>query len=425
MTMFGYHHIHQFLIGRIMSGGMGIEGFDRPKYLSDQIWNKVTMQEIHPLGYWTRPDASGPFVAWHRMLPLESVGDRLVHTGKKYPYRDPVVIRNKFAEIRTNALANQIGTDTERDNLIRDTGNNARYNGLINDIFLSGELVGVIVNLLATIATDINTYNTNILAVDQAILNSHIGKVMVVMVNDINTAATTGNGTIIKSSEPAVFTWPVNTIGPITVKNTDPTNAYTGITQAKINNDGTISPAIMPNGTGVQQAAANIISILAAISQHMLNVMIDELIRTHPFYIDLYDNTASSFYPDSGFDSHRKDTVDDNSLSYYKKGEVWAARGAKTELVRVRVKSKTPLQMLGVQRYDTKLVRNIVFITQLHRVVRWYMRQALHNRGHPLVYNEDVAEEENTEYFNNEVYDKYEYTGPPVQDYSTTNTRLN
>ena len=62
-----------------------------------------------------------------------------------------------------------------------------------------------------------------------------------------------------------------------------------------------------------------------------------------------------------------------------------------------------------MDRFNTKLVRNIVWITQLQRVVRWHMRQALKNRSHPLVYNTDVVRQENTEYYNNQMYDSAEY----------------
>ena len=193
MTLLGFHYFHQDLLGRIMSGGMGIEGFDRPKYLSDQIWNKVALQEIHPIGHWENPDASGPFVAWHRQLPIHETGDGVVPSNEK----------------------------------------------------------------------------------------------------------------------------------------------------------------------------------------------------------------------------HWNEVEDDRSLSYYKNNDtLWAGRGAKTELVRVPVKSKDKLQLLGVQRYDTKLVRNIVWLTQLQRIVRWYLRQALHNRSHPLVYNVDVSNEDNTEYYNNQTYDINEFEGP-------------
>ena len=76
---------------------------------------------------------------------------------------------------------------------------------------------------------------------------------------------------------------------------------------------------------------------------------------------------------------------------------------------------KANKQQLGINRYDTKFVRNIVWLTQLQRIVRWYLRQALHNRSHPLVYNEDVAQGHNTEYYNNQVYDVNEFSGPSIQ----------
>jgi len=255
MTMFGFHYIHKFLIGRIMSGGMGIEGFDRPKYLSDQIWNKVAIQEIHPIGHWRRPDASGPFVAWHRMLPLQAIGD------------DMVKIHNP---LHPDSRANRIEAESR--------------------------------------------------------------------------------GNIFDSS---------------------PTRPY--------------GPSLPNEGFRIPPPRAD-------------------------------DSQPAIPWTNQGFDDHWQETIDDSSLSYYSSNKnLWAGRGATTELNRVRVKSKNELQLLGIQRYDTKLVRNIVWLTHLQRVVRWYLRQALHHRAHPLVYNNDVAQADNTEYYNNQVYDISNFQGPPVQ----------
>ena len=175
-------------IGRIMSGGMGIEGFERPKYLSDQIWNKVLLQEIHPTN-WSRPDAQGPFASW----------------------------------------------------------------------------------------------------------------------------------------------WSFNN---------DPT---TNIVQA---------PQYVPSP----------------------------------------------------------------NLTYYKEyvgpPDLFSGKGASTKLKQVDVGAgtKRALQQAGrTTRYDTKLVRNIVWFTQLQRVVRWYLRQALKGRPHPLVYDYQVANMDNTEYYANQTYDIGEY----------------
>ena len=54
----------EWILGRIMVGGMGIEGFDRPKYLSDQVWNKVILHELNRV-FQVRPDAMGPFANWY------------------------------------------------------------------------------------------------------------------------------------------------------------------------------------------------------------------------------------------------------------------------------------------------------------------------------------------------------------------------
>ena len=127
------------------------------------------------------------------------------------------------------------------------------------------------------------------------------------------------------------------------------------------------------------------------------------------------------------------------NLSYYKKGNKgqWSGTGANTDIVNVRLSNysegkisvdevkrnedgsiitsieRKNIRDLGMDRFNTKLVRNIVWITQLQRVVRWHMKQALRNRPHPLVYNADVARRENTEYTGNQMFDPAEYYEGP------------
>lgn len=99
------------------------------------------------------------------------------------------------------------------------------------------------------------------------------------------------------------------------------------------------------------------------------------------------------------------------TLTYYKEDDsLWAGKGSKTELAKVNVGNKGQLQSTtGKQRFDTRLVRNIVWLTQLQRVVRWYLKQTLQGKPYPLAYNEQTADQHNTEYFANQMYDPGEY----------------
>ena len=154
--------------------------------------------------------------------------------------------------------------------------------------------------------------------------------------------------------------------------------------------------------------------IPALIANHfdILNVLLTNNIYS-------YTHGYGQYYGDP-FPAGRNpyDRFENSPLTYYEKGgsldnNRWAGKGANTTMKQVPVNNaltKRILQMkYGKQRFDTKLIRNVTWFTQLHRVVRWYLTQALRGRPHPLVYNEEVANIDNTEYFNNQVYNINQY----------------
>ena len=120
----------------------------------------------------------------------------------------------------------------------------------------------------------------------------------------------------------------------------------------------------------------------------------------------LYTEKGKKFPSEKGLIVYREKNVDNNK---------WKGKGSNTTLKKISIE-KSPFESklewcrYGKKRFDTLLVRNLTWFTQLQRVVRWYLTQALRGRPHPLVYNEQVGQVNNTEYYNNQVFDinKYE-----------------
>ena len=96
----------------------------------------------------------------------------------------------------------------------------------------------------------------------------------------------------------------------------------------------------------------------------------------------------------------------ENILSYTKYDRnVYAASGPKAKLTSKNITDNATLKDIGNNRLDTKLARNLIWFTQLQRLMRWNLDQALKGKPNPLVYNEEVANPDNTEYYNTQVYD--------------------
>ncbi len=118
---------------------------------------------------------------------------------------------------------------------------------------------------------------------------------------------------------------------------------------------------------------------------------------------DISGPLVNWFVSDKGF-SEMKDIKNiDTSLTYYKNVDELAAVQFKT------YSEKAKRTNIGIKRFDTLLVRNITWITNLQRIIRWYLKHILQPPPAPLAYNVQVARKSNTEYNNNQIYNPRDY----------------
>jgi hypothetical protein len=99
-------------------------------------------------------------------------------------------------------------------------------------------------------------------------------------------------------------------------------------------------------------------------------------------------------------------------LTYYESTNAWSGKGAPVALKIVdfaELDAKKYVQNIGKIRWDTKFLRNILFLTEGQRTERWVTWGAFKGKPSPLSYEREVGNMSNTEYFNNEIYSAEDY----------------
>jgi hypothetical protein len=351
-----YGYIH-----RIMAGDSSLE-LGRPKFISDQLWNKVLFQELYTQpgaparknpDRRNRPDEGGPdsdSVTRRALRPIWENPDQLISAAEFVLNRLGPGAANPFA-VYVAAIAGRQPEDADAE---------AALVAVINDLN-AGVLRGT-ANLPRSLAKD-------------PILRNAVHALAPVIDNNLGLPAGPNNRAMIYS-----LAMPYQNF-------MKQMQDRVGVPDAAAHGPFQVRPAL-PRGL----RSANTIRLVALAT--LIFAVMDVAMRDgkEP---STFTNTGTLQYPDA--DDDGQTVIGQVDLH----GCPVAAPSGPVQAGQIR----SDLAMLGRMRFDTTFIRNIFFLVNLQRVMRMIMRDETQFLESPVVNSSAVMNRQVTEYQANERYD--------------------
>jgi ribosomal protein L28 len=378
-------------IAKIMRGNLGIDGLDRPKFLSDVLYNGPLFGEIYAdhLDY----EEGGP-----------AVGDGSLHGRQALIYGMPagnnsyikLAVENVWAVVRVvfnNApvVQNTVAALKKAiEAYATDVYENDGTRKPINVDTAAATLLTTLNNLYTPVLTDTMTYAIAALFAiftESKDIRNLLLPALRAVGNDINTAVQRSNvqGHLFNMFVPAYNHVAVNG------NHLDGGSSFVRKIGVRLNNLGLANLAAL-------QANNTILITVLAINN---NAIVDNYVNNTVAIIKAM-TTSGNTYSQAG-----RNLAEDDSRRFYSPNlhyiDVDDNGDGQIKTVPMSASNKQMLQHIGKVRFDTCLFRNIFWLANIQRIIRLCMNRSLHWYDEKIVHKHATTNADITELFGNRV----------------------
>lgn len=357
------------LFQRIVTGDNGL-GLDRPKYISDQLWNKVLFGDQYQMPHTnSKPDESGPRSDNAQVRALQNL------LNNPNAFVGITIQKTRVYNALFPFLQNNGATDNWLNRTISDANASAIITYLINGFADDNRL-----RFPANISQNrviIDTIKSSVPLVQQAIRRATMAAIPNALSNinpgNINGVITANIPGTFANDFQGVLRVAINPLNAAALREFEPLfrNVHTEYNRMIAARSG--RPGF--NGT-------ELIDLILGV---LLHNIIYEYVKTLPIV-------------------EQKESENNGVLQYITEGDEKDDMIKQVSLGTSAAAVRHDLSTLGKLRFDTKFVRDNLFVIQLQRLMRLVMRNEVDTLGGPVVSDTAVMNRQITEYIANEKF---------------------
>jgi hypothetical protein len=372
MLLYPYHAVkvenYESYFSRIMRGALGVEGLERPRYLSDQIYSKALFGEVYESKH-THDEAGPPFGHAHGEGKLEVIANKVNMKAVKRRLLELIFDRTSYVITNipsVNTILTSVPTFNTKnyetsvvDTIMQlDTDpdiTKINISSILSDVNPGIAIYKKLMFLLAMMLYSIINYYLSRITMKDNITSTQISGIVDAIYDDSqNIFNSVFNSKIFvsKYKAPLWFDNVVSTIGSITP------GFFTNVFPLLGINPATTHILDIDIFGNIDNNSANN-QTMYKLSKDAFKNIVYNIFGLTPAQKMATKSKASRYFPAS---LHFLDNENKNSKKKFQKISI--------QEVPINPSLKAELKELGYLRFNTKFIRNIVWLANIQRVMR-------------------------------------------------------